>query len=228
MSIPRADTVIRKLLDAASELDADQFEVYMGVVTEISADGETVSVARQAVIGSEADSGVGMIMRARVMGMPMPVNTVVLCLRDHRNHFVLGPVGGDLYLTSQAASGIFTEMDDDAPTAASNASTSTYATLYSETLSLPDGVWSGDHTVIAIFKNSAAGGGATVRTVLPNASGSTTVTDPTANAPFVSFDRGPVSSVSGNVTFSAEYRASGSGTVTPQRWLRIVALRRLS
>ena len=228
MVIPRADTIAARILEAARELDADQFEVYFGVVTEISVNGETVSVARQAVIGSVADSGVGMVATARVAGMPMPVGTVVLCMRDRKNHYVLGTIGGDAYATSQAASGVFLKIDDDAPTAASNASTSTYASLYSDVIALPTGTWSGDHLVLATFKNSVAGNGATIRCGAPSASGGTTITDPTANAPFTGFDRGAVASVSGNVTFTGEYRASGGGTVTPQRWLRIIALQRVS
>ena len=227
MSIPSADSFIRLLRDMVYGSISQAMEVYLGVVTAVATAGASVEVKRLGVVGTGADSGEGMVAAARVVGPALAVNDTVMVLRVQAQHFVIGEVGGDFAPTAEGESGIYTKMDDDAPTTSSNASTSTFTALYSDAIALPAGQWSGDHVVLAVFKNSVAANGATIRTSSPTASGGTTVTDPTANAPFVSFDRGGVSAVSGNVTFGAEYRASGGGTVTPQRWLRIIALRRV-
>lgn len=282
MSIPSAEDFIRKMMVATKGYDRDAFEVYFGVVESTSDSGRLVKVKRQGVIGTDADSGYGMIAIARVVGPPLEEDDVVLCLRDYKDHYVIGEVGGDgaitissvdtpvvptggiqninfttpfnvatdgatgieidltlggngasvyparsdVYLTNEADRGIAAYFADGAPTTSSNSSTSTYATLYDESIELPSGTWIVQHIAMVVVKNSVANGGATVRTSSPSASGGTTVTCPTANAPFTLFDTGGGSGLTGTQSFAAEYRANTRGTVTPQRWLMIVNARR--
>lgn len=285
MTIPSPDEFMRKIFKGVQDYDLDAFEVYFGLVTDIANSGRDVKVKRQSVVGSDADSGYGMITVARVVGPPIDVGDIVLVMRDNKDHYVLGEVGGDNELilklantavtttetlafidfsssftasadaadevlvginfggngsattvarsdqfhaggTGPATRGVVLHFQDGTPTDASNSSTSTYATLYSNSIELPDGTWTVQHIALATFKNSAANGGARIRASSPSASGGTEHTCPTANVPFVVFDVGGGSSLTGTQTFAAEYRSASSGTVTPQQWLMMVVAQR--
>lgn len=88
--------LMNKIRDAAATLDADQFEIFLAVVTSISGtDGYNVKAVPLSIYGSSADTGAGLILHHRIAGASLRVGDVVVVLRSGRERYCLGLAGGD-------------------------------------------------------------------------------------------------------------------------------------
>jgi hypothetical protein len=110
---------------------------------------------------------------------------------------------------------------------ATNNSTSTYVSLFSEAITLPStGSWTVEAIVWANFINSAASSGATFQFSSPSVVGTTNAETATLNNMFMVTMQAQFTAQSGVVTVAGQYRARNGGTATAQRWsLLIVAVR---
>jgi hypothetical protein len=109
---------------------------------------------------------------------------------------------------------------------ATNASTSTYTSLFSELFTLPPGTWTLACGIVANFSNSVSGSGATIRFASPVTSAATNADTATANDLFAMNFASTFTGLSGTVTVAGEYRAHTSGTVSAGRYTLTVLAKR--
>jgi hypothetical protein len=106
---------------------------------------------------------------------------------------------------------------------ATNNSTSTYASLFSESFVLPStGSWNIDAMFWGNFINSAANSGATFRFSSPSGGSAPNFETATLNNMFTGLMETTFTGQSGSVTVAGEYRARNGGTATAQRWVLLL------
>jgi hypothetical protein len=133
---------------------------------------------------------------------------------------ILGVIGGATFEDNPS------DIRSNGPVTTTNASTSSYVSLFSEFFTLPPGTWTLAYGVVANFTNTVGGSGVTYRFSLPTTTGTTNPTTATANNLIVVNMADTTTGLSGTVTIAGEYRALTSGTVTAARWTLTVLAKR--